>query len=67
MSVGLYRYNENFDDRDSEVNPSENISTQRLYEEHWEKATDELKGKHHYYLVVSDHIESELSVNEIKD
>ncbi|WP_251508351.1 hypothetical protein [Paenibacillus polysaccharolyticus] len=42
MSVGLYRYSGELDDRESELTLSENISTQDFYDEHWERAIHEL-------------------------
>ncbi|MBT2284933.1 hypothetical protein MKY87_15355 [Paenibacillus sp. FSL R7-0198] len=42
MSIGLFRYNGDINDRNSELTLSENISTQDFYEEHWEKAIHEL-------------------------
>lgn len=42
MSIGLFRYNGDINDRDSELTLSENISTQDFYEEYWETAIYEL-------------------------
>lgn len=42
MSVGLFRYNGNIYNRNSELTLSENISTQEFYEKYWEKAINEL-------------------------
>ncbi|MGG4127152.1 MULTISPECIES: hypothetical protein [Paenibacillus] len=42
MSIGLFRYNGDINDRNSELTLSENISTQDFYEEHWETAIHEL-------------------------
>lgn len=42
MSVGLYRYNGDMEDRNSELTLSENIATQEFYDEYWEAAIHEL-------------------------
>ncbi len=42
MPIGLFRYNGDINDRNSELTLSENISTQDFYEEHWETAIHEL-------------------------
>ena len=46
MSVGLYKYNGDINDRDSEEIISELISTQSFYNEYWEKAIKELNVKY---------------------
>ena len=38
MAVGLYKYNGDINDRDSKEIISEPISSQRFYNEYWEKA-----------------------------
>lgn len=38
MSVGLYRYNGDIEDRNCELTLSENIATQEFYDEYWEAA-----------------------------
>ncbi|OMF02798.1 hypothetical protein MHI48_30120 [Paenibacillus sp. FSL H7-0942] len=42
MSVGLYRYNGDIEDRNCELTLSENIATQEFYDEYWEAAIHEL-------------------------
>lgn len=42
MSIGLFRYNGDINDRNSELTLSENISTEDFYEKYWEKAIKEL-------------------------
>lgn len=46
MSVGLYKYDGDFNDKDSKLVLSENIASQRFYKEHWERAIKELKIKY---------------------
>ncbi len=46
MSVGLYKYNGDINDRDSKEIISEPISSQRFYNEYWEKAIKELNVKY---------------------
>lgn len=42
MSVGLFRYNGDINDRNSELTLSENISTEEFYQKYWQKAVNEL-------------------------
>lgn len=46
MSVGLFRYNGDIHDDNSEVTLSVNISTEEFYLNHWEKARKELGIKY---------------------
>lgn len=46
MAVGLYKYDGNFNDRDSKLILSENIASQQFYEKYWEKAIEELNIKY---------------------
>lgn len=46
VSVGLYKYDGNIYDRDSKLVLSENIASQRFYEQYWEKAIKELNIKY---------------------
>ncbi|MGZ7440981.1 hypothetical protein [Paenibacillus sp. TH7-28] len=46
MSIGLFRYNGDINDRDSELTLSENISSQKFYEKYWEKAIHDLGIKY---------------------
>ena len=46
MSVGLYKYNGDINDRNSKAIISESISSQSFYEEYWEKAIYELNIKY---------------------
>ena len=45
MAVGLFKYNGDINDRNSEVVLSENISSQEFYDKYWERAIFELKIK----------------------
>ena len=42
MSVGLYKYDGDMNDRDSKLILSENIASQRFYEKYWERAIEDL-------------------------
>lgn len=42
MSVGLFRYNGDINDRYSKPTLSENISTEEFYQRYWQKAINEL-------------------------
>lgn len=46
MAVGLYKYNGDINDRNSEVVLSENIASQNFYEKCWERAIAELGIKY---------------------
>lgn len=46
MSVGLYKYDGDFYDRNSELVLSENIASERFYNKYWEKAINELNVKY---------------------
>ncbi|MBO1085741.1 MULTISPECIES: hypothetical protein [Enterococcus] len=46
MSVGLFKYNGDIYEENSEVILSENISSQSFYERYWEKAIGELGIKY---------------------
>ena len=46
MSVGLYKYDGDINDRNSNLVLSENIASQQFYEKYWERATKELNIKY---------------------
>jgi len=46
MAVGLYKYDRDINDRNSELVLSENIATQEFYAKYWEKAIGELGIKY---------------------
>lgn len=46
MSVGLFKFDGDINDRNSNLLLSENISSQEFYEKHWEKAIRELGIKY---------------------
>lgn len=46
MAVGLYKYDGDINDRNSKLIFSENIASQQFYNNHWEKAIEELNIKY---------------------
>lgn len=46
MSVGLYKYDGDFNDRNAELVLSENIASEHFYNKYWEKAINELNIKY---------------------
>lgn len=66
MAVGLYKYDGDFNDRDSKLILSENIASQQFYEKYWENAIRELHIKYIQDGAKFDASKKDLVLEELK-